>query len=187
MNELGKYISSIDINLSLKPLINHYGAYAYHDLVIEKSKKYGFDPYLMLAIIQTETHGNTMAISSANARGLTQLTLQTAKLYTPTITYFDLHNPEINIEIASRHMVWIENIIRKNFPNVNSENYISLIPAAWHAGMGNVLIDNGVPNTGSTRMYVRKVIENYSVFTKNDVDIYEEFDSIINPDESSRF
>ena len=116
----------------------------FDELISEIAREYKIDYHLLLAIGQVESSGNPKAVSHADCHGLTQLKLSTARDYAPRVTRSDLHDPQINLEIAGRHMVFLRRLVRKRFPNADAERRIILLAAAWNAGWGNVLQANGV-------------------------------------------
>jgi soluble lytic murein transglycosylase-like protein len=137
------------------------GALKYQDTIIRISQRYGNDPLLMIAIVEAESRGNTLAISSSNCRGLTQLKLSTARDYMPEVTLQQLHDPVINLEIASRHMAILVRNIRQTFPYADEWQHVALVAAAWNAGWGNVKRSGGIPNIAETKSHVERVLMYY--------------------------
>ncbi len=137
------------------------GAMKYQKLVSRKARRYQIDYYLMLAIVQAESAGNTKAISTANCRGLTQLHIRTARQYDSSLTLNDLHNPETNLEIASRHMAYLRKQIRQHFPNATLLDRVKLLAASWNAGLGRVKRSGGIPNIVETQQFTRRVLSLY--------------------------
>ncbi len=138
-----------------------YGAFRYEDLILRKARRYSIDHYLMMALVEAESRGNTMAISSSNCRGLTQLKISTARDYMPNATMSDLHDPEINIEIASQHMARLRAQVQQFFPDADLMQRVELLAAAWNAGWGNVKRSRGVPNISETHQLVARVSQYY--------------------------
>ncbi len=137
------------------------GATQYQGLVIQKAQKYQIDQFLMLALVQAESAGNTHAISTANCRGLTQLHIRTARQYDSSLTLNDLHNPETNLEIASQHMAYLRKQIRQYFPNATLLDRVNLLAASWNAGLGRVKRSGGIPNIMETQQFTRRVLSLY--------------------------
>jgi soluble lytic murein transglycosylase-like protein len=137
------------------------GALKYQEAIIRISRKYGNNPFLMIAIVEAESRGNTMAISASNCRGLTQLKLSTARDYMPEVTLQQLHDPIINLEIASRHMAVLVRNIQQFFPYVDEWQHVALVAAAWNAGWGNVKRSGGIPNISETKSHVERVLTYY--------------------------
>lgn len=142
----------------------------YKELVFSQAAKNNIDPYLVAAIIKTESNFVPSAESPMGARGIMQIMPETGawaaqqmnlKEFKPD----DLYNPELNIRIGSWYI-----------SNLNTEfkgNKI-LVVAAYNGGRGNVRewLDKGLW-TGEhasvdqipfseTREYVKKVLRNYS-------------------------
>ncbi len=140
------------------------GVFRYEELIRWKSSQYQIDYYLMLALVQAESSGNPNAISSSNCRGLTQLKLSTARQYDRSLSYADLHNPEINIEIASRHMVRLRRLVREYFPNASLMERVALIAASWNAGWSRVRKNGTVPNIEETQRFVQRVAYYYKSY-----------------------
>ena len=145
------------------------GALQYEALVMRNAKQYYIDHYLMLAIIQAESNGNTQAVSRADCRGLTQLLISTARDYHPTVTPNELHNPEVNIQIASRHMARLRRLVLQHFPEADLMRRVSLLASAWNAGWSRVKAARGVPNIAETERYAWKVAKYYRQFRWNEL------------------
>ncbi|RMI20438.1 MAG: hypothetical protein D6681_02375 [Calditrichaeota bacterium] len=137
------------------------GALRYRELIRQKAARYNVDYYLLLAIVQAESGGNPRAVSQDNCRGLTQLHIRTAREYMPTVTPEQLHDPEINLEIAARHMKRVRMLVRKYFPHAGLEQRVVLIAAAWNAGWSRVRNAGGVPNLYETKVFTRRVLQYY--------------------------
>lgn len=73
-------------------------------LIKANSEVYGIDPFLIKALIKTESDFNTKAISAVGARGLMQLMINTARIYDPYIMPDQLYDPEKNISIGSKFL-----------------------------------------------------------------------------------
>lgn len=83
----------------------------------------------MLSLIMVESVGNTRAVSSKQALGLTQLLINTARIYEPQVTREELFQPEINIRIAYQHFSHLLSRYQGN---------ILLAFDAWNRGEGRV-------------------------------------------------
>ena len=105
--------------------------YSYY---IEKySDKYNLDKFMVMGLISTESGFNPDAQSEKNAKGLMQITEETARwcienfgIESSVETYT---NPKENIEIGCAYL----NYLFEQFDN-NKQNTL----AAYNAGMGNV-------------------------------------------------
>jgi soluble lytic murein transglycosylase len=82
---------------------------AYWDLVQQKAKETGLDPYLILALIRQESLFDTHAVSPAHAFGLMQLVPTTAarlakELGLPQPTPEKLFDPELNLTLGTFYL-----------------------------------------------------------------------------------
>lgn len=144
----------------------------YKDLIYENAIYYDIDPYLVAAIIKTESKFYEKAISSKNARGLMQIAPITGKwaseeLHIENYTEELLFIPNINIRIGC----WYLSVLRKEF-----DGNLQLMLAAYNGGSGNVskwLKDPRYSKDGTklhdipfyeTKNYVEKVMRNYSIY-----------------------
>lgn len=144
--------------------------------VLIYSNKYNLDPYLILAIINTESNFNKEATSIKNAKGLMQITDSTAKEVnevtnsTSDINDTSLYNEDINIEIGCKYFASL-------ISRYNGNYYLAI--CAYNAGIGNVnswLNDNRVSSSldttdiklpfDETTKYLKKVIVNYDLYKK---------------------
>lgn len=146
----------------------------YEDIVLENSYKFNLDPYLVFALINTESNFNKTATSIKDAKGLMQITNSTAEEVNQitnsadNITDETIYDENINIELGCKYLSDL--IVRY------SGNYYLAI-CAYNAGFGNVdsWIDNGkisktldsinieLPFSETTR-YLKKVISNYEIY-----------------------
>lgn len=144
----------------------------YKDTIVEYSKKYDLDPYLVAAVIRTESGFRPKAKSNKNAMGLMQLTDSTAEWVAKEMgikdfNIEDLNNPERNISMGC----WYLENLNKEFKYDSN-----LVLAAYNAGRGNVnkwLKDDRYSNDGvtlefipfkETDKYVKKVDVNYKIY-----------------------
>ena len=145
----------------------------YRELVQLYSEKFGIDPYLVFAIIKTESNFQPKAISPKNARGLMQISERTGKwgadkLQLTDYTNEKLFDPETNINIGC----WYLSVLYDEFNDTN------LVLAAYNGGSGNVaqwLKDRDLSADGKTldkipfketKQYLKKVDNNYSIYKK---------------------
>jgi len=117
---------------------------------------YSIDPYLVAAIIWTESHFRTRAISSAGAIGLMQIMPATGKWVADKIgvegfTTDELYDPGTNIRLG----IWYLRYLIDRFGRVDTAL------AAYNAGPGNVerWQKEGEEAFPETAEYVRKVVE----------------------------
>lgn len=83
--------------------------FAYRDLLTAQGRLRGVDPHLMASLIRAESRFDPLALSPAAARGLTQLTLPTARDIARQVGMGrldpeDLYRPEVAIALGTAHM-----------------------------------------------------------------------------------
>lgn len=151
----------------------------YKELIVEQAAQYEVDPYLIAAIIRTESNFKPDKRSAKGAVGLMQLMPPTAGWIAeqegddPGILD-QLHQPEVNIKYGA----WYLRSLEKQFvkPEHSKEEKIALIAAAYNAGPGNVErwlaegVWDGTYNNasqipyGETRHYVNRIIYFYQKY-----------------------
>jgi soluble lytic murein transglycosylase len=138
----------------------------YQDVIVEASQRFQVDPYLVLAIIRSESAFRTDRVSKRGAVGLMQIMPETAEWvvnqagFQPKTPDY-LLDPRMNIHIGT----WYLSFLLQKF----NGNYVKAI-AAYNAGPGKVntwlLRDqwNGTRERiedipfGETRHYVQRVL-----------------------------
>lgn len=145
--------------------------YKYGEIVDKYSYEYNLDPYLVLAVIKTESNFNSNAESNKGAKGLMQIMDSTgewiaSKLEVDNFNTNMLYDPEVNIEFGC----WYLNNLLKEFDD------LSLALTAYNGGSGNVtkwLNDPKYSNDGQnltyipfkeTKKYVDKVSTRYNIY-----------------------
>lgn len=137
----------------------------YEDIVNQAAEEFSLSPSLIYAVIHTESKFDPSAVSSADAKGLMQITDDT---YTwamkragehPT-TPEDLYDPEVNIRVGCYVLV----LLSEQFDTVET------VLAAYNAGQGRVREWLNDPNYSSdgvtlshipyeeTAEYIRRVL-----------------------------
>lgn len=108
----------------------------YESEILDSSKRHGLDPYLVAAVIETESGWDANAESSQGAYGLMQLMPETAQdvvargLVDPeTWSAAALDDPQTNIELGCGYLAYL-----LGYFNGSVDKAI----AAYNAGMGNV-------------------------------------------------
>lgn len=107
-------------------------------------------PALVLAVMATESAGQSAAVSSAGAQGLMQLIPATAQRFGVA----DALDPVQNIKGGVAYLDWL----MKRF-----ERDPLMVIAAYNAGEGAVEANRGVPPYPETRDYVPKVLAAWQV------------------------
>lgn len=146
--------------------------FKYSDYIYEYSKEYNLDPYLVAAVIKTESNFRPNAKSAKDAYGLMQITPETAKWLAEKMNIENfsvdmLNQPKFNIRMGC----WYLNDLKKEF-----KNNMDLVLAAYNGGRGNVqkwLKDYEHSKDGKnlhyipfkeTDKYVKKVKVNYNIY-----------------------
>ncbi len=119
------------------------------ELIWRTGQRWGVDPLLLAAVIQTESGFNPEAVSIQGALGLMQVLPETAALFRPVADPID---PVINVEVGARYLASQLELFDGDLP---------LALAAYNAGPGNVLRFAGIPPFRETRRYVRRVLGHY--------------------------
>lgn len=155
----------IILKLYIYPL-NHF------DIVKEEASKNGLDPYLIMAIIKTESGFNKEATSNKEAKGLMQIMDSTAtdiKNSTDDNVGDDLYNENVNVSLGCKYF---SNLVNK----YNGNYYLAI--CAYNAGMGNVdkWIEQGIIDKNldkyfnvnlpfsETKKYLNKVMVSYNMY-----------------------
>ncbi|WP_353681827.1 lytic transglycosylase domain-containing protein [Pelotomaculum sp. PtaB.Bin117] len=140
--------------------------FPYQDTTYFYADKYHVDPFLLAAIMKTESDFNNQAVSDKGARGLMQIMPETGQwivhqMGEPAISMEKLLDPETSIKLGA----WYIADLGKEF---NGDTV--LILAAYNGGRGNVedWLDRKELRGGGerieqipfpeTRFYVRKVL-----------------------------
>jgi soluble lytic murein transglycosylase len=144
----------------------------YSDYIMRYSKEYNLNPYLVAAVIKTESNFKKDAKSIKGAQGLMQITASTAEWAAGEMKLEDFNNdmlyqPEYNIRMGC----WYIDNLKKEF-NGNMD----LVLAAYNGGRGNVqkwLADSSYSIDGKTLSYipfketdkyVKRVKINYNIY-----------------------
>jgi soluble lytic murein transglycosylase-like protein len=122
------------------------------DIVQRLAPEFRVSPELVLAIMQTESGFNTVALSPRNAKGLMQLIPETA-------ARFGVHNPYDPVQNIRGGMAYLRWLL------AYFEGDVSLVAAAYNAGEGAVERFRGIPPYVETRAYVRRVTAGVSAMT----------------------
>lgn len=144
----------------------------FREIILRESQKRGLDPRLLLAIMKQESGFRTRAKSIAAARGLLQLTIDTALRYGPRAGFSnvredDLYRPEVNIAIAAEYLADLKRL----FPDLPEA-----VAASYNGGEDNAArwlkrsahrdpaIFASEVGFSETKGYVFKVITNYRAY-----------------------
>jgi hypothetical protein len=125
------------------------GELPHGELLWRVGQRWGVDPLLLAAMVQTESGFNAEAVSLQGALGLMQVLPETADLFRPVA---DPMEPAVNVEVGARYLRLQLKLFDGDLP---------LALAAYNAGPGNVIRFAGIPPFRETRQYVRRVLANY--------------------------
>lgn len=125
----------------------------YDNDIWEIADRYQMDPYLIKAVIRTESAFNSKAVSRAGAQGLMQLMPGTAE----ELEVEDPFDPRENIDGGTRYL-------KKMLETFEGNLVLSL--AAYNAGPNAVMRAKGVPKIPETVDYVSKVMKLYRGYRK---------------------
>ncbi|MGE5404494.1 MAG: lytic transglycosylase domain-containing protein [Candidatus Saccharibacteria bacterium] len=142
------------------------------ELVFQYAKAYDVDPYLVFALIRTESQFKSDATSSRGAVGLMQIMPETARWSARQLgikNYEDsqLSDPRINIQIGC----WYLSNLSREF-----QGQQPLVIAAYNAGRGNVrewlvqgIWDGSLDKIQNipfpeTRSHVKRVLNDYDIY-----------------------
>jgi soluble lytic murein transglycosylase-like protein len=117
-------------------------------MIREVSARYNVDPALIRAVIETESHWDSKAVSSKGAQGLMQLVPETAR----QLGVQNAFDPRQNLDGGVRYLQTL-------LERYNGDLDKAL--AAYNAGPGAVDRARGVPRYRETREYVQKVTDSY--------------------------
>ena len=145
-------------------------------IVKESASENSLDPYLILAIIKTESGFNENAKSNKDAKGLMQMLDSTANEVNDNINIVDsvdynIYDADVNIKLWCNYF---SNLVKRYDGNY----YLAI--CAYNAGMGNVdkWLENGYIEKNldeyknvnlpfeETSKYLEKVISSYKIYVK---------------------
>lgn len=143
-----------------------------YEYFVEKySEEYNLDKYLVYAVIRTESRFDKYAVSSADAKGLMQLTDETGshcanKIKLDGYSEGALFDPEINIRLGCYYLNYLKSVYKDTDTAL----------AAYNGGPGNVdkwLSDpNCVDSSGKLINIPFKETRNYIVRVNEAMEMY---------------
>jgi len=133
----------------------------YDTLIIRIATEFGLDPYLIKAMIFSESSFKPDVVSEAGAIGLMQLMPKTASSYGVD----DLYDPEQNIRGGVKYF---KNLL------AGFKGDVKLALAAYNAGPDRIKkrVKSGKPWPRETRQYVLKVLRYWDEFSKRTREYY---------------
>lgn len=159
------------VNSAIANIAGTYPA-PYRQAILSASKARKLDPRFILALMRQESVFKPFAKSPAGARGLLQLTLDTAQKYAPaaglnSLRENQLYQPETSIMLGAEYLEHLTQM----FPDM-----LEPVAASYNGGEDNVARwlerakhkDRGVFTAeigfDETKGYVQKVMSNYRVY-----------------------
>ncbi|MBQ8526282.1 MAG: lytic transglycosylase domain-containing protein [Clostridia bacterium] len=158
---------------SVRPVIEAIFPLKYEEAIINYSKEYSLDPYLVMGIISAESRFEENAVSHKDAKGLMQLKEETAQWcvekFKINTSHEKIYEPETNIMIGCCYLSYLTELFGGKIPTAI---------AAYNAGQGNVAewlknpeySDDGqtlksIPFP-ETDTYVKKVLNREKIYKK---------------------
>lgn len=132
----------------LTQVLAHAGPAYWQGEVALLAEKYDISPRLLEAVVWQESRWNPQAVSSAGARGLTQLMPGTAR-----DLGVDSRDPRANLEGGARYLR-----MQLDMFDGNVEKAL----AAYNAGPLRVIKAGGIPNIRETKGYVAAIMSRLS-------------------------
>lgn len=123
------------------------------ELVRRLAPDYGVAPRLVMAVIRAESNFDPFAVSGKNAQGLMQLIPETAARFNVRKPF----DPEQNIRGGLAYLRWLLAYFQGD---------VTLVAAAYNAGIGTVSRYGGVPPYAETQEYVSKVTALYELYLR---------------------
>ena len=119
--------------VSVNTILRHVYPMQYADIVTEMAEEYDLSPSLVFAVIHTESKFDKNALSSADAKGLMQITDDTFRWALKKAGQEELHPDNLYVPRTNiRYGCYILTLLNEQFNNIET----SL--AAYNAGQGRV-------------------------------------------------
>ncbi len=158
-----------EVPIDLLPNVLRRSAYPLHfrELITDRSRQAGVDPFLLAAIVREESRFDSEAISAAAARGLAQFVLPTAerlgvKIGLETVTAEDLHRPELALTLGAAYLAELEDrYVDQPYAVVAAYNAGENQATLWQSYCFSQEPEEYFSKVGfpETREYLRKVLE----------------------------
>ena len=132
---------NIDLSLNFAEQENKFDHW-----ILQYSRLYRIDPFLVKAVIRTESMFDPNAESDAGATGLMQLMPATAERF--RVDPGDRNDPEQNIRAGTEYLRWLLDLFKGDTP---------LAVASYNCGERLVQRLNRIPSIPETQNYVVKV------------------------------
>jgi soluble lytic murein transglycosylase len=159
------------VNSAITNIANTYPA-PYRQAILSASKARKLDPRFILALMRQESVFKPFAKSPAGARGLLQLTLDTAQKYAPaaglnSLRENQLYQPETSIMLGAEYLEHLTQLFPDMLEpvaasyNGGEDNVARWLERAGHKDRGVFTAEIGFDET---KGYVQKVMSNYRVY-----------------------
>ncbi|HET9479130.1 MAG TPA: transglycosylase SLT domain-containing protein [Pyrinomonadaceae bacterium] len=159
------------VNSAIAKVADSYPA-SYRQAILSAAKVRRIDPRFILALIKQESVFKPFAKSPAGARGLLQLTVDTAKKYAPaaginSVRESQLYKPETSIMVGAEYLEHLMKLFPQMLEpvaasyNGGEDNVARWLERAKHKDRGVFTAEIGFDET---KGYVQKVMSNYRVY-----------------------
>ncbi len=147
---------------------------AYRSIVETEAEKYGIEPYILWALMRTESSFNTLAVSPAEARGLMQVIWQTSQRISESGGFVDMGNAQILLPSVSIALgAYYTSILLEKFAQQKPLAFAGYNAgphriAAWLDRKPMMKMDQFVEEIPylEARLYVKKVLETLLVYRR---------------------
>jgi soluble lytic murein transglycosylase-like protein len=159
------------VNAEITSSSNLYPA-QYREAILRATARHRVDPRLILAIMRQESNFRPRAKSQAAARGLLQLTIDTALKYAPraglnNLQDMELYRPDTNILVGSVYLAELSSLFQDQ-PEAVAASYNGGEDnvARWlkRAGQRDAGVFASEVGFSETKDYVFKVMSNYRAY-----------------------
>ena len=159
------------VNSAIANVADTYPA-PYRQAILSAAKARKLDPRFILALMRQESVFKPLAKSPAGARGLLQLTLDTAQKYAPAAGFNSLrenqlYQPETSIMLGAEYLEHLTQMFPDMLEpiaasyNGGEDNVARWVERAGHKDRGVFTAEVGFDET---KGYVQKVMSNYRVY-----------------------
>jgi soluble lytic murein transglycosylase len=159
--------------LNSDKLIKKFYPFPHRELVVANSQRFQVDPYLILAVMKTESKFRDEAVSPKGARGLMQIMPETGQWIAEQLKMEDFHpdrlfEPEINIMFGTWYLSYLSREFNHN---------LTVALSAYNAGPGKTkewltggIWDGTINNVedvpfAETRNYITRVSRHYRIYS----------------------
>lgn len=161
------------VNSSIAAVSDSYPA-PYRQALLSAARVRKIDPRFLLALIKQESVFRPQAKSPAGARGLLQLTIDTAQKYASAVGFVSLsesqlYRPETSILLGAEYIEQLSSLFPQQLEavaasyNGGEDNVARWLKRAKHKDPGVFTAEIGFDET---KGYVQKVMANYRVYTE---------------------